>query len=92
MGKAFYTTSLAATNVVVTPLLHGLHTHRNNASRIQKIRLKIEFDLELGSNAGLNFLDLTVIRTNNDLTFSVYRWPTTTAIFYPTNLIIFQKK
>lgn len=45
---------------------------------INSIHTKIKFTLESENNNSINFLDLTIIRTNNNLEFSIYHKPSHT--------------
>ena len=49
-----------------------LHQH------INKLHRKLNFTLETEVNNTMNFLDLTITKTDNRHTFNIYRKPTTT--------------
>lgn len=59
--------------------IHHFHHIINNISNIK-------FTIEIETNNQINFLDLTLIRTNsNDLKYEIYRKPTSTDIIIPHN-------
>ena len=45
---------------------------------INTIHHKLKFTLETEQNNSINFLDLTINKTNNTHTYKIYRKPTTT--------------
>lgn len=53
-------------------------------SKLNNIHPKIKFKLEVESNQSLNFLDLTISKSQNKLDFQIYRKPTHTDIAIPS--------
>jgi hypothetical protein len=45
----------------------------------------LKFTLELEANKKLDFLDLTLIKTDNNISFNMYRKPTTTDVIIPSD-------
>lgn len=59
--------------------LNKLHDYLNN------LKPKLKFTIEREVNNKINFLDLTIKRTNNDLEFEIYRKPTQINNIIPFN-------
>lgn len=54
-------------------------------SLLNSLNTKIQFTIEKETDHSINFLDLTIINQNNQLTYQIYRKPTTTDIVIPAD-------
>jgi hypothetical protein len=56
----------------------GIKVHSNTIDEFNKIHPKIKFTIDKEIQNKINYLDLTINKEDNKLTFTVYRKPTTT--------------